>query len=500
MRRSRLGLLVAAVLAAVVGLCTAGSLAVVTTHGISMEPRMSQGDLVVVRAAGSYAAGDVVAYRSALLDSVVLHRIVGIAGDGFVVRGDNNSWDDAERPSDAEVIGKELLHLPRGGIWLQRLTAPPVLAAAGFLLVIAGGTVTRTRAGRRKEHRMSPRHRATKTSGGTVLPAALKPLAAAVAAVAVTAAALAALTWAGPLERPVKAASGAESTMGFSYEADVPESAAYDGTTVTAPQPVFRSLTDDVVVTYRYNGPRGSLLTTIRLATDSGWTTTLAAGPPAAVRSGYEGSTRLDLDALQLRARAAADVTGLPSRSVSVFVVPSVTMDDGGTFAPELELTLDDHSLRPVGDLTVTGASSMTGTTLQPARLSALGLSLDVATARKASLLALVACALAAVLLVVAMRLSGPVAEAERVRRRHGDVILPVLPVALTAGRPLVDVPDVASLVRLAERYGLLVLTWSRGGVDTYVVQDEGATYRCRSWHAQPQQSQPLQVDALTQA
>ena len=49
-----------------------------------------------------------------------------------------------------------------------------------------------------------------------------------------------------------------------------------------------------------------------------------------------------------------------------------------------------------------------------------------------------------------------------------------------------------ASLVKLAERYGLLVLTWSRGGVDTYVVQDEGTTYRYRTGVA----TQPLPVPA----
>lgn len=32
---------------------------------------------------------------------------------------------------------------------------------------------------------------------------------------------------------------------------------------------------------------------------------------------------------------------------------------------------------------------------------------------------------------------------------------------------------------------GLLVLTWSRGGIDTYVVQDEGTSYRYRSGTAQ---------------
>ena len=48
------------------------------------------------------------------------------------------------------------------------------------------------------------------------------------------------------------------------------------------------------------------------------------------------------------------------------------------------------------------------------------------------------------------------------------------------AGRSL-DVPDFATLAKLAERYGLLVMHWSRTDVDTFVVQDDGTTYRYRT-------------------
>ena len=44
----------------------------------------------------------------------------------------------------------------------------------------------------------------------------------------------------------------------------------------------------------------------------------------------------------------------------------------------------------------------------------------------------------------------------------------------------MVDVPDFAALAKLAERYGLLMMHWTRSGIDTYVVQDEGTTYRFR--------------------
>lgn len=81
-------------------------------------------------------------------------------------------------------------------------------------------------------------------------------------------------------------------------------------------------------------------------------------------------------------------------------------------------------------------------------------------------------------------------------RARHKDLLLPVLPIALTPGRPVVDVPDMKALATLAERYGLLVLHWERGGVMTYVVQDEGTTYRLRSWVAQPHEAALEPVEA----
>ena len=48
-----------------------GGTTYVSTHGSSMEPRFSTGDLAILRPAGSYEVGDVVAYRSESLDTIV---------------------------------------------------------------------------------------------------------------------------------------------------------------------------------------------------------------------------------------------------------------------------------------------------------------------------------------------------------------------------------------------------------------------------------------------
>src|SRR3954453_15479679 len=92
-----------------------GSTTYVSTHGVSMEPRFHTGDLGILRSAGSYEVGDVVAYHSDALDTVVMHRIVAMDGDRFVTQGDNNDWLDADHPSQDEVLGTLFLRIPHGG-------------------------------------------------------------------------------------------------------------------------------------------------------------------------------------------------------------------------------------------------------------------------------------------------------------------------------------------------------------------------------------------------
>src|SRR3712207_3181439 len=71
-----------------------GATSYLATHGISMEPEFSAGDLAILRADQQYEIGDVVGYRSASLDTVVMHRIVSGDAAGFRTQGDNNDWLD----------------------------------------------------------------------------------------------------------------------------------------------------------------------------------------------------------------------------------------------------------------------------------------------------------------------------------------------------------------------------------------------------------------------
>src|SRR5215210_3154885 len=92
-----------------------GKVAYVIVNGISMEPHYHFGDLTIMREATSYQVGDVVTYRDAEMQAYVIHRIISIDQDHYVLQGDNNSWIDAYQPTNKEIIGKLWIYVPKLG-------------------------------------------------------------------------------------------------------------------------------------------------------------------------------------------------------------------------------------------------------------------------------------------------------------------------------------------------------------------------------------------------
>lgn len=485
LRRLRAATLVvlAVVFAIAAALILTAQYAIVLTRGVSMNPVYYQGDLVVVHRESHYTTGEIVAYHRSDLHLVVLHRIIGGDAAGWTFKGDNNQSVDPTKPAQHELIGRAVLHVPHGGTWLRRLTAPPLLAAYTCLLLLGGASVRRTRRRRRKDRRLMSTHRPARSASALLsLPPLLRTVAAGVATLGILGALLSGLSWTRPTHHVVAAAGGTTSSMRFSYIAHVPLTPAYDATTVTAPQPVFRKVTDAVDVTFSYAGLPGALTVNAELSTASGWRTTLPLHSAIIGRT-YEGVAHLDLAALQQRADAAASATGLPAGEVSVAVVPQISLAGGGSFAPRFELSLTDLVLKPTGNLNVAGDSATSGQRMTPERIAAFGYAPTVTIARIVGTLVLLLSVLVLGALAAVRGTGGPVNPAERVRARYRDLLLPVLPVDPAAGRHVVDVPDLDSLFRLAERYGLLVMHWCEGGVGTYVVQDESTSYRYRGKH-----------------
>ena len=108
----------------------------VTTHGISMLPRFHAGDLAIVQPASKYRVGDIAAYRSDTINSVVLHRIIAVDGSRLTFKGDNNDFVDPDHPTADQVIGRLRVQIPHGGSFHSVITQPVVLFP--FLVLVFG--------------------------------------------------------------------------------------------------------------------------------------------------------------------------------------------------------------------------------------------------------------------------------------------------------------------------------------------------------------------------
>lgn len=131
-----------------------GSMTYVVVSGPSMEPAFHTGDLVVARERSSYDIRDVVVYATE--NGNVIHRIIGGDGEsGYVTQGDNNPDPDQWAPTDDDVLGEAVVHLPGIGnaVMLLKhvLITPPfpyLLAGFVFLVIVLGD---RTKADRRRQ-------------------------------------------------------------------------------------------------------------------------------------------------------------------------------------------------------------------------------------------------------------------------------------------------------------------------------------------------------------
>lgn len=144
-----------------------GDISYVMVSGLSMEPTLQDGDLVLARQKSAYHVGDLVAFHVPEGErgegALVIHRITGgSAQDGFRTQGDNNEWLDPWRLAPDDIAGEEWLSVPGAGPWLERLRAPVLLAglASGvgvFLVMIAGQKKMRPRAVSRTKRPIRPR-------------------------------------------------------------------------------------------------------------------------------------------------------------------------------------------------------------------------------------------------------------------------------------------------------------------------------------------------------
>lgn len=463
-----------------------GQITYVVTEGVSMNPVYYRGDLVFVVKASDYRIGEIAAYRPPGARVKVLHRIV--AGDpraGFAFKGDNNQSTDSFRPRADQVLGRAALHIPRGGVWLKPVLSPIGLGMMGFLIVSGGAAVPRNRrelprGRRRKRVKAMARQGGPGAAAMTVvtavrrMPARQQSLAFLVALLALSGLALGILGWMKPT---VRAAINPGQSMVFSYSASVPRSAAYDGTVAMAPDPIFRRLAQRVELRMQYRGQPGTFSADAAVSTGNGWHTTV----PLITPSGFTGRSytariTLDLRAIDARARAAAKAIGVAVDTVTIAV--SARVRGATDFTAPLRLVMTPQALSLIGGAATLAVNSpdSESTTVVARRVGFL----TAAAARSWAVFLMIVAAGGAVAVFVLSRRSAGLRTRAEIERRYPQLLVHVEPMTSPPGKPVVNVDNFPALVRLAERYGQMILTWRRPDADDFVVRDEGITYRYR--------------------
>lgn len=298
------------------------------------------------------------------------------------------------------------------------------------------------------------------------------------------------VAWTASPRAPHRVVSSTGRQVVFSYTASVARSAAYDTTTVSSPDPVFRRLTNAVQLHVTYHGAHTSPAAPVRLgilarlSAASGWHTSIPLASPAVVTSSrYHTTVPLDLRAFDARARLAAAVTGMPAAPLTVALTARVSTPGEALFEPSIALNLTPLQLSLASDpaaMTVNDTSTIATTGSAPALLHLPFLHLRVTTARWIASGSMLAALLVLAVLALLSRRCARLTEAQAIRRRYAPLLAAVDPITVPHDLPVIDVADFPTLARVAERGCQLILHWSRSGIDTFMVRDDGNTYRYR--------------------
>ena len=226
-----------------------------TVRGNSMAPDLVDGDAVLIRRAPQYGVGDAVAARNPDL-GVVLHRIIADDGVRFTLQGDNRPARDSYEPTRADILGKQWARVPRAGYvvrWLQR----PIVAIVfgGIVLGLVGIGLARGGAGRRRSRRQPPaprgRQRGSFGARFALQSASGQTMTGALLLIAIFAAGVAAVHYQATSYQTVTHTLAFTESGHFSY-GDTVSGGVYDGDRLSAPEPVFLSLVDDLPVSFDY--------------------------------------------------------------------------------------------------------------------------------------------------------------------------------------------------------------------------------------------------------
>jgi signal peptidase I len=462
----------------------------VMVNGISMEPGYHTGDLVIVRKAQTYQAGDVVAYRDAQMGAYIIHRIIGIEQGGFVLKGDNNSWRDPYHPTLDEIVGKQWIYAPKLAGVILWFRTPVNLSLTLALLggVLMSSMIVRTSQGQKEKK--GPSIQSSGWLEGSLYLLGLLLLGFL---------GLSIFAFAKPITRPVENIPYIQDGNYFYSATGMP--GVYDTNVVRPGEPVFPKITCflNIGLTYNILGGQfqnvaGTQQMSMRVMDEqSGWQRTI----PMIAQTAFTGSSFFSAAALDLcQVQALLDMveqqTGLHTSTYTLEIVANISFSANtasgqmvtDTFDPALTFNFDKVHLylaennTGTNPLHSTAQGSVSNSNMEANTLSILGSEYTVGFIRLCALLGLGMSLSGLVVLGALVFNAARQSKDALIRLRYGSMLMDVYGQNINITSRMIDVASIEDLAKMAERQNAMILHTTFHSVHYYLVQSHAATYR----------------------
>ena len=462
-----------------------------------MEPTYHRGDLVLVRTEKNYEVGDIVTYMHPTLGPII-HRIVGETSEGFIFKGDNNTWLDTHPMTEDAIVGKAWVHLRGGANYLEKVRDPSILAifVFGSLLALMAVGVKRNSTDPYKWY-----NSATMTDFRSKLGENIEGVLYIAGAFALGFALLAIVAFRNPLTKEVPLEIPYEHSGEFMYFSSAPGD-VYEDNFIRSGDPIFLNLIQEFDIDFQYDihSPEASKVSgTHRLDLEirdlSGWRRTLVLDQETPFEeSNFTVTGTINIHELQKIVRSLEQKTGLHRSFYEVVIIPTIYIEGtlGGyiftdRFSPELLFQFDDVQLQLIRNndplnnsdpLEPHAMEIVERTKTIDETISILGFEFSVRDARWVSVVGLIltlgVLGLAAYEISESMQAGGT----RHIRTKYASLIIEVEPRKFKSSEQVVDLSSMDDLARIATNNDKMIFHFQTGQTHTYYVTDNGAAYR----------------------